>query len=789
MTRLSLTTLLGFLLLVGCDNPQKIEMQVSGQGFQQVLETHDLQGDGYSELFKTTHRKLFIYEHGDWLNSVCTEQVNFPADTLIPGNIGFLDVAGDEDKEIVLPVLRDGETYIRAFNLKGREVWRSDAVETFSKGSDGSRLPAVGAWSTIWDGRRRLLVYATGSGFREAPRQVGVVDLGTGKKLWHVELAPVPHSIVAGDILDELPGDEILIGTQAANNGVSVGNSDDTQSDVMLLSAAGQVLWRAKCGGRFSVVKVGFSDLDGDGAQEIYSFVYPGAEQDSRPILEVREPRCGRRVAFGSVPGGVPGGWAVLDLDRDGYEEFAVALSTGELMLLDHKVRLLRTVRVFKAPIVQMLVTDFEGDGSPELVCSSTREMVVLDRGLGVFARGPFPGGWMLVKGDGQGRHSIIVHDNTKHLWQATVVQPDIASRLRVLTAVALVVALAAVLSIPVMRRRWKAKQSAQPGAVWDRLLLEMQDLWHGSGPRNFLTELERSLRAASSPRAGEKSTGDPLEDSKRLARDFLGKSWPQVRRLEEMVSQHELVPSAEGRIPVPLPAEREAPLQRLAGGDTSPSNLERCVAEVQSLRQLLATIERALMDHFRSDLIGEIQNVLRGMLPSALSRGQAAGGVEGGRWDVRVSLKADAFPFVFIRPDDLRLVVRHLVENAVHAMCRSDQRRLDIEVKTNPIHTSVLIKDSGHGIEKASWEKIFAAGVTSKDGEHGRGLFLCRQRLMPFHGGLRVLESTVGVGTTFELRLRTVRPLGARAPRERDSSRRVGEPFHPIGRSADWGS
>jgi signal transduction histidine kinase len=66
-----------------------------------------------------------------------------------------------------------------------------------------------------------------------------------------------------------------------------------------------------------------------------------------------------------------------------------------------------------------------------------------------------------------------------------------------------------------------------------------------------------------------------------------------------------------------------------------------------------------------------------------------------------------------------------------------------------------IHIRDEGKGIPRRQWKRIFEPGVTSKTRGWGLGLSLVKRIIEDYHNGsIKVLQSTIGEGTTFEIKL-----------------------------------
>jgi signal transduction histidine kinase len=64
-----------------------------------------------------------------------------------------------------------------------------------------------------------------------------------------------------------------------------------------------------------------------------------------------------------------------------------------------------------------------------------------------------------------------------------------------------------------------------------------------------------------------------------------------------------------------------------------------------------------------------------------------------------------------------------------------------------------VRFTDTGPGIHKQLWEKIFELGFSTRGGS-GLGLFIARSFIEMFDGRIKVEESAVPLGTTFLVKL-----------------------------------
>lgn len=96
---------------------------------------------------------------------------------------------------------------------------------------------------------------------------------------------------------------------------------------------------------------------------------------------------------------------------------------------------------------------------------------------------------------------------------------------------------------------------------------------------------------------------------------------------------------------------------------------------------------------------------------------------------------------------------IENLVKNAIDAM--KGKGDLKIEVVTKKQYVKIRVIDSGSGISKRNFQKVFEPGYTSKTRGWGLGLSLAKRIVVDYHGGrIKVAKSEIDKGTTFEISL-----------------------------------
>ena len=126
-----------------------------------------------------------------------------------------------------------------------------------------------------------------------------------------------------------------------------------------------------------------------------------------------------------------------------------------------------------------------------------------------------------------------------------------------------------------------------------------------------------------------------------------------------------------------------------------------------------------------------------------------------------RVRLQTDILgnPVCEVNVSHLQQVVMNLIVNARQAMDDGGRLFLTVRLSEDGTMGEISLRDTGPGIPADKLPKIFEAFYTTKDAdEHGQGgtglgLAFCRDVIEAHHGRMRV-ESIVGQGTTFTLRL-----------------------------------
>jgi signal transduction histidine kinase len=98
--------------------------------------------------------------------------------------------------------------------------------------------------------------------------------------------------------------------------------------------------------------------------------------------------------------------------------------------------------------------------------------------------------------------------------------------------------------------------------------------------------------------------------------------------------------------------------------------------------------------------------------------------------------------------------VVENLMKNALDAL--QGHGTINVTIGSETKYAWVEVSDTGKGIPKSKWKRIFEPGFTTKTRGWGLGLSLSRRIVEEYHNGkIAVVESEIGKGTTFRVTIK----------------------------------
>ncbi|WP_295938717.1 HAMP domain-containing sensor histidine kinase [uncultured Alistipes sp.] len=98
--------------------------------------------------------------------------------------------------------------------------------------------------------------------------------------------------------------------------------------------------------------------------------------------------------------------------------------------------------------------------------------------------------------------------------------------------------------------------------------------------------------------------------------------------------------------------------------------------------------------------------------------------------------------------------VVENLMKNSLDAL--QGHGKIDVKISSDDKNVMIDVRDTGKGIPKGNWKRIFEPGFTTKTRGWGLGLSLSRRVIEDYHQGkIAVTESEIGKGTNIRVTLK----------------------------------
>lgn len=118
----------------------------------------------------------------------------------------------------------------------------------------------------------------------------------------------------------------------------------------------------------------------------------------------------------------------------------------------------------------------------------------------------------------------------------------------------------------------------------------------------------------------------------------------------------------------------------------------------------------------------------------------------------IEFSYKAPEKPInILLNPTLHSWTIENLVKNSIDAM--KGRGKLALEIEEDSKHIKINVTDTGGGIPKKEFQRIFETGFTTKKRGWGLGLSLTRRIVEEYHKGtVKVLHSQIGKGTTMQI-------------------------------------
>ena len=169
------------------------------------------------------------------------------------------------------------------------------------------------------------------------------------------------------------------------------------------------------------------------------------------------------------------------------------------------------------------------------------------------------------------------------------------------------------------------------------------------------------------------------------------------------------------------------------------------------ALQEMTRDITRLSDVSARFSKIGSLPQLTQSSVLEALSRG-----VEymKNRLSNRISVNLKVSPGNYISRISeplIQWVIENLIKNAADAT--SGEGKIEVELSEKGPDIIILVRDTGKGIAKKNWKRVFQPGYTTKIRGWGLGLTLTKRIVEEYHRGkIEVIESTLGKGSVFKI-------------------------------------
>lgn len=185
-------------------------------------------------------------------------------------------------------------------------------------------------------------------------------------------------------------------------------------------------------------------------------------------------------------------------------------------------------------------------------------------------------------------------------------------------------------------------------------------------------------------------------------------------------------------------------------GSDLIERSLHRSVELVRNFKQFAA--DQASEQRRAFDLGAVVRDVLNTLGPSLRRQSHCVTST------IADGIVMDSYPGA------IGQVVINLVNNAyLHAFDGRDHGSVSISAQTDEGSVHLQVSDNGVGMSQALLDQLFQPFFSTKIGRGGTGLgmTIVDNLVRKMMGGTLGVESTVGLGTTFDIRLPLVAPIG----------------------------
>jgi signal transduction histidine kinase len=750
---------------VWADTPEYLshELEVHGNPYARKYVVGDCTGDGYDEILTigtpgeegTTDNALLWGFEGQARKAMW--QLPVYVGEITSGWV--TDLESDGQIELLIGRMDGAEAWIDVYEAPTRRFIRtSERIPTPDYDESGKwsgGFEVEGCFYLDGDGVRDIVCSLT-AGRDRKPRCLLALSGANLGIIRRFDTASMVYEVIPCWPSSDPSDLVILLRTNAVGNKNREGTFVDTVSYLYALDREFNMLWFHAAVEHGDSWGADAGDIDSDHGLEVVFSRQSQAGGVLNPYrMEVRDLRTDSLERYLDLPVEISD-IEICDLDRDGTPEILAALKDNSIRLYNQHLDLLKSHEE-EAPILLRAVVDLDLDGSPEIVLRrGAATLMVMDGDFNHLAMREFTAEVRRVDHalvNASTRYLLARAANHMHYMSYKPAGPFAlgASGRWMITWFWVTVGVLGGVGIGVLiaGARWRPKKTSKRALearrARDQLLSALSAFGHSGVARSNLERLAQYCEAGPGVKGAKRTAymqrlTDITENYRGFTRGMLerivalsghpgsSKSFDVNKLRSNLQRLDRLIPS-EGFI-----GELDG-----ADGDKISESARALLGEVKSLR-------RGLLDSYRTDVIGALCRVVA----AARERLQRLG-VE------HLEMIFRSGGVAHVDEEALKTSLEILLVNAAEAMKGSERRELRVEVDGGGGRILLTVSDTGCGLEREDWERIFERDVTTKGDGHGLGLYHARETLGRYGSTVHVDRSEIGVGTVMLIRLKAV--------------------------------